>query len=219
MPASARQRGFTVAEMLITLVLLAVVLTGVFQASERGMSLFRTTSVQGDVNGRTARLAARITKELLAADEASLMPNLVPPAVGPDMGSDSLEFRAAESFAGGLVLLSAPRRIAWEVETGELENDLDDDGDGLVDEGQVVLTLDVGLPEERRVVLASGVRGRLEGSPPNAVDDDGNGLTDERGLCFTRQGDAIVVWVSLERAGEGGAPVVRTQQFSVLLRN
>ncbi len=218
MPASARQRGFTVAELLITLVLLAVVLTGAFQASERGMSLFRTSSVQGDVNGRTARLAARITKELLAADAASLNPNLMPPAVPPNMGDDSLEFRTAESFAGGLVL-SAPRRIAWEVETGELENDLDDDGDGLVDEGQVVLTLDVGLPEERRVVLASGVRGRLEGSPPNAVDDDGNGLTDERGLCFTRQGDAIVVWVSLERAGEGGAPVVRTQQFSVLLRN
>lgn len=218
MTASAREHGSTLLELLVALLLLGVVLSGVFQATERGMDLFRQSSVRGDVNARAGRLVQRLTKELLAVDDATLVPNLRPPAVGPYLGSPTLDFQAAESWAGMLVT-GPPTRIAWELEASELSNDLDDDGDGLVDEGQVSLTRNVGRADELRVVLANGVREYLAGELPNGLDDNANGLTDERGLCFARAGDAVLLLVSLERPDGLGGSVVRTQQTSLMLRN
>lgn len=218
MRATPHRRGYTLIELVITLVLLTLVLGGVFQATERGMDLFRENSIRGEVNARASRLIRSIAKELLAVQDISLQPDLVPPALGVYMGSPTLEFRCAEAFAGGM-LTGPPVRIAWELETGELDNGLDDDGDGLLDEGQVVLTRNLLLADETRTVLASGVRELLEGELPNGADDNGNGLVDESGLCFARSGENILLWVSLERADGLGRPVVRTQQTSLTLRN
>ena len=218
MRTSAREHGYTLLELLVTLLLLGVILRGVFQATERGMDLFRQNAVRGEVNARAGRLVQRITKELLAVDDATLVPSLLPPAVGPYLGSDTLDFRAAESYAGGTVP-GSPTRIAWELEASELANDLDDDGDGLVDEGLVALTHNVGQADELRVVLANGVREHLAGELPNGLDDNANGLTDEHGLCFARAGDNVLLLVSLERPDGLGGAVVRTQQTSLTLRN
>jgi prepilin-type N-terminal cleavage/methylation domain-containing protein len=215
---ASRASGYTLLELLVTLVLLSVVLGGVFQATERGMDLFRQNSVRGEVNARAGRLIQRVTKELLAVDASTLVPDLIPPAVGPYPGSNTLDFRAAESWAG-IVVTGPPMRIAWELEAGELQNDQDDDGDGLVDEGQAVLTRSVGQADELRIVLANGVCEYLAGELPNGLDDNGNGLEDEPGLCFARAGTAILLQVSLERPDGSGSSVVRTQQTSLTLRN
>jgi hypothetical protein len=65
----------------------------------------------------------------------------------------------------------------------------------------------------------NGVREALEGEAFNGLDDNGNGLVDERGLAIELDGDVLTVHLSLERRGPDGAPIVRTQQTSVRLRN
>ena len=213
--------GLTVLELLIAVVLLSVVMGGVFNAADRGIALFNESSVRGDVTMRSSRTIHRIAKEMRAIWGNTLVPDLFPPAAGgPNIGNREVEFRSADSYAAGAVNGGSPTKIQWEMEPTELDNGIDDDGDGLVDEGLIVLLRNFGLGNEIRVVLANGVREFLEGEVPgNNVDENGNGLIDEPGFTLDRVGDEVTIRLSLERIGLDGRPVVRTQQTSITLRN
>jgi hypothetical protein len=106
-----------------------------------------------------------------------------------------------------------------ELETGEQDNGLDDNGNGLVDEGVIVWTENPGLVDERRVIRSHWVREYLEGELPNGLDDNGNGLRDERGLCFSIEGDVLTIRITLERRDDDGRIHTKTVQTSVRVRN
>jgi hypothetical protein len=95
--------------------------------------------------------------------------------------------------------------VRFDYEEGELDDGADNNGNGLVDEGCLFWTRDVGEPSEKTHVIARGVREYLEGEEPNLDDDNGNGLEDERGFCLERVGEALVIRLTLERqvSGEG----------------
>ena len=77
----------------------------------------------------------------------SVEPQTEPIDVDPldDTDYDSARFQLVIDFAADLTpQLGGVRSLTYERETGELDNDADDDGDGLVDEGRIVMTDDAG---------------------------------------------------------------------------
>ena len=213
-PESNSRSGMSTIEMAIVTILLATLLGSIALAMERAVATFERSSANGDINARAARAIHRISQEMLGAREATLAPAPVLP-----FGSNSLEFEVPQTTAAGTVVWSPRRQIALQLGTGELDNGIDDDGDGLVDERSVVRVDDPGLPGERRVVLVNGVAELLQGELPNAVDDNGNGLIDEAGLSFSDENGALVIRLTLERIGPDNDLMQRTQSVSVVLRN
>jgi hypothetical protein len=133
--------------------------------------------------------------------------------------STSLSFRAAEGWAGGALQLGPQRRLRFERDAAEFADGLDNDGDGLVDEGALIFTTDVAAGAE--VALVSGVAEMAEGELANGADDDGDGLVDEPG--FFVQWDAASGTLTLELTLERLAPrrrrVLRSSQSAVRIRN
>jgi len=208
----SRCAGFTLIETLIGMTLLTIVLGGVVMATQRGLGLFEQSNATADINSRAARAVNRILQEMIGS--GPLVP--APPVF---WGSATADFQLATGWAAGEATWGPTRRIGFEYQAGELDNGIDDNGNGLVDEGSVVLTEDVGGLEERRVVLVNGVSELLQGEFANGADDNGNGLRDEAGLSFAMEDDTLVVRLSLERIGPDGNLMVRTQTVSMRLRN
>ena len=120
-------------------------------------------------------------------------------------------------FDGSIV--TVPTRIALEYQTGEVNDGVDNNGNGVADEGTLVLYRSWGLADQRRVVLCRWVGEYAAGETGNGADDNGNGLADERGLRFSRVGDVITISLSLERPDSNARALVRTVTTSIWLRN
>jgi type II secretory pathway pseudopilin PulG len=222
--------GFTLVEAAIATALLVLLMTSAILAAKRGQGAFRAAQDATDVETHIRRALDRAAIELLSVGEEELLPNPT-----GQVGASSILFRQARSWDGnagdgvnGLnVLWGDQNRLAFEYETGESNDGVDEDGDGLVDEGCLVLTRDVG-GNERRVVLCSGVREFLEDEIANGVDDNDNDkdgvvngagdLVDEAGFNVHRVGDVLYLRLSLEVPCETGS-IVRTLETSVRLRN
>ena len=207
----AAHAGFTVVELVIAAALLVLLFSSAVLAARGGMGAFRATQDAGEVEARVRRALDRVAFELLSASASEFLPN---PTID---WTSSLQYARTVGLDGTTRVLANPDRLAFEYEIGETDNSLDDDGNGLVDDGVLVLTRDVG-GEEQRVVLCHGVRERLEGEGANGVDDNGNGLTDEQGFNVFRVGNVLFLRLSLEAAGENSI-IVRTLETSVRLRN
>ena len=110
-------------------------------------------------------------------------------------------------------------RFALELAPGELDNGIDDNGNGLIDEGVLVRIENPGLANEQRSIFARGVSEYLEGETGDGTDENGNGLVDEGGLSFSRSNGSLQIALSLERIGPDGELMVRTLETSVALRN
>ena len=104
---------------------------------------------------------------------------------------------------------------------GELDNGVDDNGNGLVDECRIEFQPDVVGDPGLVIGWGSFVREYLEGEIPNGVDDNGNGLVDERGLCLTydNASGVLTVRLTLERLDPLGRPLTRTVETAVQVRN
>jgi hypothetical protein len=157
--------------------------------------------------------------ELIARElEDAVHETFVPLPTIP-FGSNTLSFNAAQGYAGGLIVLGPPRRIAWEREPSELDDGLDNDGDGLVDEGRVVWSELPGQPDERRRVLVSGVMELDQGEAADLVDEDDDGLIDEPGLVFVVEGDVLRVSITVQGVDEDGHVRTRSAGTSIHVQN
>jgi hypothetical protein len=134
-------------------------------------------------------------------------------------GTDSLSFRTPADFAGGAIVWGPRTRIAFAYETGEFDDGADNNGNGLVDEGCVVLTRNAGAADEQNIVLCRHVREFLAGETLNVLDDNGNGVVDERGFNIRRVGDVLTIRLTIEDAGRRRTPYARTLQTSISVRN
>jgi len=161
-----RQSGFTLVELTLVAALLAMIMAGV--AAFLGAA---TTSIRLDDNVAVAmeslqRSAIRVSQVMRPCSISTyrvLSTQADVPAAAAAAGQwiepvDG-ESRAAIQFrssTGELSLnaqqLTDPRSFRIQLEPGETENDADDDGDGLVDEGRLMMDYD-GIP----VALASNL--------------------------------------------------------------
>jgi len=205
--------GFSLIELLIAVGIVSLVLLAANMLSATGLGVFRTTSVQTGLDADVLRAIDRLSTEIAKADAGSLLPPL------PVDGTDDLSFQEVVGLVDGEPVWGPVQETSFEYETGEANDGIDNNSNGLVDEGVVVLLRDVGGPDERRAVLCHGVRELLEGEILNGVDDNGNGLVDEHGYCLQWVEGVLCVRLSVEEVDSTGQHVMRTLQTSVRMRN
>lgn len=211
----AQRAGFTFIELAISISVLAMILGVVGMVQMRGQKAARNIQSMSEVERRGDRAMQAVMRELVGLGVHTLDPDPV-----TDFGSDTLTFQTpAAVSAMGAVTWNAPLRFSLALDDGELDNGLDDDGDGLVDERRLMLTRNVGTGGERTTTVCHGVAEWLEGETWNVLDDNGNGLIDERGFSVRRIGDLLQVRLTLEAPGDGGNVLVWTSTTALVIHN
>jgi hypothetical protein len=213
-PATSLRRGSSLLEIVIAASVLLMLLGAVGNTVLTGGNAFKQGLSSAVLEGQARRMLERIAMEFSDVDRSSLAPNPLAP-----FGATSVQFARCQGFAAGAMLVGPTRRIALVLEAGELDNGIDDNGNGLIDERRVVLIPDITRPTET-VGLGGFVRELAEGELPNGLDDNGDGLRDEAGLSFRHDGNGtITISLSLERFDARGRLVTRTLRTSVRMRN
>ncbi len=205
--------GFSLVELLVTSSLMCMLLGSVGYISQRGGSASRQAQSELGVTSRAHQLCTRLARELEAAGSGTLMP--APGLVG----NSNFTFQVVDGFAAGAPQWSPSSRLAFVLDASETENGLDDDGDSLVDEGNLVLTRDHLGANPKPIVLCKNVAAYLEGELPNGGDDNGNGLSDERGFTVVQNGGLLTLFLTVEEPMPEQAPLRSTLKTTIFLRN
>ncbi len=212
--AGLGRAGFTILELLIAATISAGLIYAIANSTLRASRAYAEGSLRSNLISRAHQVVDRIAAQLEQAGVGTLQPPLLPLAT-----SSTLTFQQVVGYGGGAVVWSADNVFAFQLETGEIADGLDNNGDGRIDEGVVVWTQNVGQPNQSSVVLCHGVSSLLQGEVANLADDNGNGLIDEPGLAFELQGNVLVIRLSLEVPDDDGRLVVKTVQTAVRVRN
>jgi prepilin-type N-terminal cleavage/methylation domain-containing protein len=213
-PHERRDRsGFSLIEVLITVSLVGTFLGSLLLVINAGSKAARTGMARQSTEGLARRCVDRMASELVSSASGTLSPDPVAP-----WGTSALTFQRIEGYTAGAIDWGTPVRLSLELDVGELDDGVDNNGNGLVDERRLVYTIDPGGAEES-TTWAHGVRELLEGESPNALDDNGNGLKDEAGLSFQRVGGRLLIRLSLQENDGQGNVLVHTVTTTVRLRN
>lgn len=205
--------GFTVIEIVLASSLSLVIFGALVRTTSRAQGLFAWIQVQSDLESDMARAMQRVDSELRMASVTSLAPDLTTP-VGADRvwGSD-LTFTGTNA-AGQL----ETKRLTWQMDADELLNGIDDDGDGLVDEGRIVFLREEGSPDQSSSVLISGVPNLQDGETNDGTDENGNQMIDESGFAVSVEGSVVTLQLTAQRRCSGET-LTRMQELQIRLRN
>jgi prepilin-type N-terminal cleavage/methylation domain-containing protein len=205
------ERGLTLLEVVLAAGILAIVVSLAYPALDSGIDAYGV----GATAERLERTANRVVDEI-----ARRLARSSPGAVSPLSGSTpGLQFQETTGFESGAATWGPTHTLELRAEDGDPWDGVDNDGDGLVDEGVVVLRLAEGTPDEQEVRLATSVRRLLEGETANGLDDNGNGLVDEPGLALSETDGLWTIRLTLERPTGTGAVLTRTVSTSVRPRS
>jgi hypothetical protein len=208
------RRGSTLLEIVVATAVMILLLGAVGNTVLTGSNTFKQGLSAAMLEGQGRRMLERIASEFADVDRSSLAPNPLVP-----FGSAALSYARCQGWAAGAIVVGPTRRIALVLENGELDNGIDDNSNGAVDERRVVLIPDTANPGET-VGLGGWVRELAEGELPNGLDDNGDGLTDEAGLAFRHDGNGtLTISLTLERPDPWGRLVARTLRTAVRMRN
>ena len=201
----------TLLEVAMALTLFAAFASSVFLAIDLSSASYRTEAVTARLDSLAREALDQICERLRGTDFENITPRVA--------AVDSIDFQRVRGFAGG-VQWGPTERLAFEYEPAEPNDGLDNDVDGLIDEGRLVWIENPGLATERRTILCSHVSESLEGElPGNGLDDNGNGLVDERGFCFEFIGSRAVARLTLEEPDRAGRVIRHSSQRTVTPRN
>lgn len=213
----SRRLGLTMVEVLIVAIILSMLIAGVGLTVRQGSGAYTQGVNAAEVEAGARRLAERIARELVDASSDPTRLNCSIPQAGPSW----VEYQRCQGFDAGAVIWTPTRRLQLVLQPGELDNGVDDNSNGLVDEHRVELRPDWEFEPDMTVGWGGFVREYLEGEVPNNLDDNGNGLADERGLCleWNEALGLLTVRVTLERLDSLGRPLTRTIETAVQIRN
>lgn len=202
--SEAPRAGFSLIELMIVAGILGLMLGGIAMIVDSSKNAFVSGSTTMRVDGEGQRTLARVIEILRGAQNSTLSPTPAPPA-----STDRIDFQASLGAQPGGVVLDDTQRIRFVAATGRVE-----------------WVQDFGLPEERVVVLTSGVPTLLEGELMNNLDDNGNGLVDEAGFCLTLEDtnldgnvDILRALLTLQRPGAQNTVMTRTFEARLHARN
>jgi prepilin-type N-terminal cleavage/methylation domain-containing protein len=210
-----RSNGFTLVEIAISLTILTLAMGSALFLSARGTAGCEQSMAESALLGRVGRSCEQILDLVVGANKSNMAP--LDPAA--PWGCDALEFEHSMGWSAGEVQWSPRVRIAFEVEDNEIDNGIDDDGDGRIDEGRIIAIENPGGVAESRRVIVRGVRRFLEDETKNGLDDNGNGLIDESGMSFERVDDVLVLRLTLEIEGSEHRMITKSFTTSIRLRN
>jgi len=201
-------------ELAISLALLSVMMGGLMIVS---------SSISKAVSAGTSSAALEADGEMairrLAAILREASSDTVTPRPAAPFSSPQVDFLRAEEWTVKGMQWNPLERIRLELRPGEIDNGLDDDGNGLIDERRVVWITNPGAASQRVVTVCQWVSEMLEGELPNGLDDNGNGLIDEPGLCVVFEDDGATVRMTLQRRDSEGRLLTRTFERRVGFRN
>jgi len=188
--------GFTLVEMVIVLAILGVVMRGLIDVLDGSMRTYEGSSARMAFEARGARLFDKLIDALREAKGDAL--DGVPEQ---PLWVDSMVFQ--RSNGGGQVeIWGPPEELSVNPETGELE-----------------WRINPGLPDEALIDSIGGIAALQSGELTNGLDDNGNLLLDEPGLCITRDGDTLLVYLTLENLDPDGFNLTRSWSARVYFRN
>jgi hypothetical protein len=196
------------------MVLVMIVVSGAFMLGNETTQAYAVASVE-------VRLAERLGGAVSTCDEILRRAARDTLVLDSAPGTCRLDFQVADGYDDvASAVLWRPEQILFEPEPGEPVDGVDNDGDGMVDEGRVVHLRNPGLAGERRRILVSGVTNVGAGETAgNAADDDGDGLVDEPGFNLSLLGGRVVAELNLAMTIRGQPPVVRTVSRSIGVMN
>jgi hypothetical protein len=206
--------GFALIEVAVSLGIIVLIFGSLVEVNRSTLNAYAQTSAETLLQSEARRALDRVSAELENGGLATLQPN---PVVN---WTDNLVFQACTGVdpLTGAMTYGTPTKIAWVLDPGELMNGIDDNGNGLIDEGELVLTRNYNQANPQSVVIAHNVANLLEGEIANHADDNGNGLIDERGFCIIREGNLLHIRLTLQRSVKGKV-VQATVETGVRLRN
>ncbi len=211
---ACRGAGFTVIEMMISTVILAILLSVIGLTVLTGQQNFRQGVTEPVLEARARRAMDRIVAELQGAQASSIIPNPTAP-----LGSSSLQFRVCTGYNGTAQLWGPWMMISRVADPRDPQDGVDNDSDGIVDEGRVVLTRDVGGANQQSTIV-DGVTRYLQGETAGGGDDNGNGRTDVAGLSFVADANqTLTIRLSIAALDPRGKLLVQTVQTAVHMRN
>jgi prepilin-type N-terminal cleavage/methylation domain-containing protein len=206
--STGRRAGFTLIELMISVTILGGIFLAIASASSSAADAYDQSRVRGRVVAKANQVLDRIANEFVEADGANISPAL------PGIGATAITYQVSDG-AGGF---GPDRTIRFQMDVGELDDGIDNNADGRIDEAVILWIEDEGGANERSAVWCHNVRSLMANETANFIDDNGNLLTDERGLIFQRTGDVISIQLTLEEIDEDGRPITKTVQTSVRVR-
>ncbi len=207
--------AFTLIEMLISVAIMAFILGAMALVQTRSQATSKETMGKTMSEMRARRALDRVVTELTGVSHSLLFPDPT-----SNLGTSTLTYQHPTGVdAVGNVTYDVPSRLTLQLAPGEIDNGIDDDNDGLIDERQLILTRNYGTLNAQSVVLCSGIPRYLEGEVANGLDDNGNGLIDEPGFNVIRVGDLLTIRLTVQVPLGGGQIDSTTVQTSITLRN
>ncbi len=216
----AARAGFTLIEMVIAIGIFGVLIGFATMIGDASRGAYGQATSASVLNAQAKLNLDRIAMEMQVASIATFDPALETGIVN----TSSLTFQQLVDINAGVPVYGGPlpgelMSLELTLDDGESADGMDNDGDGLIDEQQLVLTRNVGSAEEVAVTICGNVREFLEGELPGGGDENGNGLTDEAGFDIGRNGDVLTLRLSLEAVNSRGEVLVRTVETAIRLRN
>lgn len=212
---STTRGGFTLIEAILSLGLLTVFFGSVALVFVQSNDAYTGARATAELQRRLERAMTRVSDNLVGTSLGVLNPD----PTDSEFGEPALTFRKVTGYGAGAPIFGNELRLLFEYEEGELDDGVDNNGNGLVDEGVLVLRRDFNTAEERRIVLCHGVAELAEGEALNVLDDNGNGLKDERGFCVVLVDEVLTAFLTVEALGPEGERMQRSMSTAVRLRN
>ena len=205
------RKGFTLIEMTVATGLLGVVMGSALMMTVAGRSAFEEAAQRQQAESTVRRALERVVLEMQWAESDGLSPDC-------SAGSPTVTFQPLVGVAGGAAVWGDSRRIARVASANDADDGLDNDGDGVIDEGDLVMTIDPGGPDEFSVTLCTQVTEMAPGETLNGIDDDGNGVIDERGFNVEALGNLITLRLSVAQPTSGNTVTMSSITTSITLR-
>lgn len=202
-------------EIMVSMTIASVLMSFIFMAQDSGQRVAARATHEDETQARLTRTVTRVASELRSVIDTLIWEDLS----GLANETSTLTFQGVESLNNGVLVPGPVTRIEYVLEPGEVQDDLDNDGDGLIDEGSVVLTRDPAGPDEISVILCRNVREYYEDERLDFVDENGNGLVDEAGFHIQRQGDQLVIRLTVEDVDLRGDVVTKSAEALIRIRN
>lgn len=202
--------GMTLVEMSLASLLIVGVSAVVVQFTDSSWKAYGSLNRSEEVNQRAWRGIEQVTRKLRAAGAATNM-------LG-GMWLDEVQFRSCQGFEDGEAVMGDLEKLSFRASADDPLDGVDNDGDGLVDEGEVVWHPHWATAAgDLRVLCRQVVRAPGGELPGNGVDDDGNGLVDEPGFGVRRVGDRLDLVLTVGERLASGQVIERTMRRSLAI--
>lgn len=224
--APLARRGSSLIEILISFSVVLLLVGLVAEAVTTSRGAYGQGMSSSAVEAMARRTVDTVALRLTGASAASVrIDNPAPPAAANVI--TWIDWQTVQGYAGGAIL--APQsRIQLELQNGELDDGVDNNGDGMVDECRVVYVPDV-FGGGAEIGLAGFVTRFAEGEFANGADDNGDGNVDEPGLNLVWEpvvagvtgdrGGRLVLQLTLERSSGPQTRVQRSVRTTVRVRS